>query len=176
MATSIVLTVIGEDRTGIVASLSDTIAAHGGNWLQSSLSRLAGQFAGVVLAALPEDEVVNCLQALDGLEQQGLTVISHTTLEGFDTDDSQTLRMELVGNDAPGIVRDLTAVLRAHDVSVEKLETRVESASMAGGELFRANALLRLPETESPEALRAAIEAISFDVMVELHAPDGANP
>jgi glycine cleavage system regulatory protein len=175
MATSIVLTIIGEDRTGIVASLSDIIAAHGGNWQQSSLGRLGGQFAGVVLASVPDDQLVGCLQALDALEQQGLTVISHSTMEGFEEQQQPQLRMELVGNDVPGIVRELTAVLRAHDVSVEHLETRVESASMAGGELFRANALLRLPEGGSVEDLRSAIEAISFELMLELHSTDGAE-
>ena len=173
MATSIVLTIIGEDRTGIVASLSDILARHDANWLQSSLSRLAGQFAGVVLAAIPDEQVVACLDALNALDEQGLTVISHTSLGGLEAETGPQLTMELVGNDAPGIVRELSAVLRSQDVSVEKLETWVESASMAGGELFKARARLRLPEGSSIETLRSAIEAIAIDVMVELFDHDG---
>jgi glycine cleavage system regulatory protein len=51
--TFLVLTVIGDDRPGLVGELSAAIAAHQGNWLESSMSHLAGKFAGIVRVACP---------------------------------------------------------------------------------------------------------------------------
>lgn len=44
----LVITVIGQDRPGLVGALSDTVYQHKGNWLGSSMSKLAGQFAGIL--------------------------------------------------------------------------------------------------------------------------------
>lgn len=168
MATSIVLTVIGDDRTGIVASLSELLAEHDANWQESSFSRLAGQFAGVVRACIPDEQVPACLAALDKLESEGLTVISHASLEGGDQPHQPGLLLQVVGNDSPGIVRRITGVLQSLDISVEALKTYVESASMAGDLLFHTQATVRLPEGVSEEQMRAELEAIAVDLMVEI--------
>ena len=54
MAT-IILTVIGEDRPGLVSALSAPINAHGASWKRSQMSRLAGKFAGIVLVSVADD-------------------------------------------------------------------------------------------------------------------------
>ena len=48
LRTSLVLTVIGADRPGIVEQLSDSVLAAGANWEESRMARLAGKFAGVL--------------------------------------------------------------------------------------------------------------------------------
>ena len=53
MTTSLVLTFVGDDRPGLVNAVSQTVAAHGGTWLESRSARLAGKFAGVVLVGVP---------------------------------------------------------------------------------------------------------------------------
>ena len=47
MARALVLTVIGEDRPGLVEALADLIDRHEGSWDESRMARLAGHFAGV---------------------------------------------------------------------------------------------------------------------------------
>jgi glycine cleavage system regulatory protein len=148
------------------------LADHGGNWIRSSMSTLAGQFAGILHAELPEARLADCLEAYAALGDEGLTVITHAGPPPLELPDQRTLEMELVGNDAPGIVRDITAVLAALRVSVEELETGVESASMAGGNLFRARALLQVPDDVTRDQLRGAVEDIAQDLMVEFHADE----
>lgn len=172
MAVSIVLTVIGDDRPGIVESLSRTLTDHQGNWIESSMSRMAGQFAGILLASVPDAEVAPCLQALERLEESGLTIISHATIMAPEEEAARVWRLELVGHDQPGIVRDITGVLARHGVNVEELETHVESASMAGGDLFRARAVLRVPESTEVTAMLEDIEDISHDLMVDMQEQD----
>ena len=65
--TPLVLTLIGDDKPGLVKAASETVAAHGGTWLESRLARLAGKFAGIVLIAAPDEranELVERLRAL----------------------------------------------------------------------------------------------------------------
>src|SRR2546422_10827389 len=45
---SLVLTVIGADRPGLVEALSKTIADHGASWLESRIAHRAGHFVGLL--------------------------------------------------------------------------------------------------------------------------------
>jgi len=76
--------------------------------------------------------------------------------------------MELVGNDRPGIIHDITRVLASHKASVINLETSVEAASMGGGDLFKARAQMLIPESSDIFALESELEDIANDLMVDI--------
>jgi glycine cleavage system regulatory protein len=167
MRVSIVLTVIGPDRPGIVELLSTTVAAHGGNWEQSRMAQLAGQFAGILRVTVPRDHVTNLHRALDALASQGLRVVSEASA-ARERDESRAYRLSLVGDDREGIVRDLSRALAARSVNVEELDTYCESAPMSGQQLFHARALVHLPATLPVNDLQHALEALADDLMVDL--------
>jgi len=168
MNTSIVLTVIADDRPGIVQAISKTLSRHGGSWTQSSMSSLAGQFAGILLISVPTENSEACLESLAGLESEGLHVVAHLSKKIPTTVATHEYRLDLVGNDRPGIVHDITSLLTRHDVNVKDLETVVESASMGGGELFRAKAKLVIPVSADINTLAAEIEDMANDLMVDI--------
>jgi glycine cleavage system regulatory protein len=166
----IVLTIIAQDKPGIVQRVSGVIRAHGGAWHQSSMSQLAGRFAGILLGHVPEENVEACLAELAGLDSEGLSVVAQRGEAGAEVDGGgKAYHLELVGHDRPGIMADITAVLAAHRVNVLGLETLVESASMAGGDLFRAYASLRLPDGSEAAEVEAALEALADDLMVDIN-------
>jgi glycine cleavage system regulatory protein len=169
MSTSIVLTVIGDDHPGIVKSLSDVLASHGGNWNQSSMSSLAGQFAGILLATVPDDQAEACATALRGLAEEGLQVVVKACVESTPGPKGEIYLLDLVGHDRPGIVQEITHVLTRHGVNVDELETDVASASMAGGPLFKARAQLLVPAEVDVSVLVTDLEAIANELMVEFH-------
>ena len=168
MHTSIVLTVIAEDQPGIIKTVSTVLAKHGGNWTQSSMSSLAGQFAGILLVSIPEKNTENCLSELHGLESDGLRIITHVCTEAAGAQKTSTYVLDLVGNDRPGIVHEITTLLAKHSISVHEFETRVEGASMGGGELFKATAQLLIPETADVDLLETELEALANDLMVNI--------
>jgi glycine cleavage system regulatory protein len=168
MNATIVLTVIGKDQPGIVEAVSDVLATHGGNWIESSMSSLAGQFAGILLASLPSDRAETCLADLEGLDALGLSVIARITEEGGAAAGTTDFSLDLVGHDHPGIVRDITRVLKRLNVNVLELETEVESASMAGGDLFHARARLRAPDAVGLADIQDELEGIATELMVEI--------
>ncbi len=122
---SLILTVVGPDRPGMVRALSEAVAACGGSWLESRMARLAGQFAGIVLVEAPE----SLPDDLRALENQGLRILVQGGLtEPVAAPAEPRLMLEGVGNDSPGIVRDVTRVLAESGVNIEELTTGVASA------------------------------------------------
>ena len=164
----LVLTVIAEDQPGLVERLAGCVAKHGGNWLESRMARMAGQFAGIVRVDVPAEAHAGLIKELEALGAQGIRV--QLAVSGSEPGGRFTaIRLELVGNDRPGIVRDITRVLAEQGVNLESLLTEVAPAPMSGELLFTAEALLAVPETLALEQLQARLETLADDLMVELN-------
>jgi glycine cleavage system regulatory protein len=183
--TNLVLTVIGDDRPGLVSALSAVVATHGGNWLTSELVCLAGKFAGVVLVETPDAQMAGLTGALAELAtSQGLQVTATAAGHTDPADMAEPARgipepgsrkrctLALVGNDRPGIVRELSAILAGLGVGIEELHTGTREAPMAGGQLFEARAQLALPEHLSLVQVSSALEATAAELMVDVELAD----
>ena len=167
MITTLVMTILGTDRPGLVRSLSDVIASHGGNWHESRMARLAGQFAGIARVECPTTSAQDLIENLKALNAVGLTV--QVVRESAATPDPRrTLTVNVVGNDRPGIVRDLSTAIANAGGHVEELNTGLESAPMAGHPLFRATGVVSIPESADPATLIAAIEQLGGDLSVDI--------
>lgn len=169
MNTTLVLTLVGPDRTGLVETVSQLVAAHGGNWLESRMARLGGQFAGIARVAVPVANEPALRAALAALGTQGLKVAAELDPTAVpEPTRGRAAKLELVGQDRPGIVHQISRVLAAHRVNVEELETSCVDAPMAGGILFRAKAVLQIPVASDMAAIRGDLETIAADLMVDL--------
>jgi glycine cleavage system regulatory protein len=162
-----ILTVIGDDRPGLVSALSVPINAHGASWERSQMSRLAGKFAGIVMVTVADERLGALAADLTALETQGLQVTLERTGESVERESLQ-LHLELLGADHPGIVAEVSASLAACGVSIEELTTDVHDAPMAGGMLFEARAVLTAPPTTNAEVLRSMLEGLADELMVEI--------
>jgi glycine cleavage system regulatory protein len=165
--TTLVLTVVGEDRPGLVSELSAVLRAAGASWERSEMARLAGQFAGMVEVTLPASSVSALEPGIEQLRAGGLHVVmvdSSVTERG----ELGQLRLELVGTDRPGIVAEISALLARLGVSIEELSTGVREAPMGGGLLFEARALLVVPPRTGSEDVRRALEALADELVVDL--------
>lgn len=169
---AIVLTVVCDDRPGIVARLSHLIELHGGNWTESSMSSLAGKFAGILLARVPTEQSENLIQELRQLDSEGMQITAHRSTDLASVGETRDFVLELLGQDRPGIVRDITAILSRQGVNVLELDSSCESASMSGEMLFKAKARLRVPEGVSRELLRAELEQLANELMVDISLQD----
>src|SRR4051812_39941942 len=165
MRETLVLTVLGPDRTGLVEALADRIAAAGGNWEASHMARLAGQFAGIVLVTVEPDHADRVRSALRGLDDLEVSLRVSTAPP---PPPGERFRLELTGVDRPGIVRDVAHVLAERGVNVEELESSVTSAAMSGEPLFTARAVLRLPPQLTIADVRSGLESLSSELMVDL--------
>jgi len=164
--TLLVLTVIGDDRPGLVELLSTTISTHQGNWLESSMSHLAGKFAGILNVSVPEAHAQALRNALAALAQLKVTVESSTVTQ--EAPRGRRLKLSLVGHDRIGIVREVSQVLARHAVNVEELNTYTASAPMSAETLFHAQADLFASVDLDAHALKQELEQLSNDLMVDI--------
>lgn len=168
MQRALVMTVIGPDRPGLVDAIAGLVAGHGGNWLESRMSRLGGQFAGILRVEVPEDQMVPLSAALRGLQAQRLSVVVHPDQPPPPQSSPRLSRLEIVGQDRPGIVRQISHALATYGVNVEELHTECASAPMSGETLFTARARLNLPAQCDVAELRRRLEKIAEDLIVDI--------
>lgn len=173
MNASLVVTAIGPDRPGIVNRISDVARRFDANWSGSRMANLAGQFAGMVHFEVDAAKADELARALSALESPELRVIVARSAASRNASATRTVRLDLVGNDRPGIVRDLTAVLAQRGVSIDELETDVSEAAMSGEPLFKLGAVLTVPEGLADDDLRGALEALADELMVDLALAPG---
>lgn len=169
MSTFLVLTVIADDKPGIVEQLSAVIAEQGGNWLESRMSHMAGKFAGILRVSIDESKSNSLVSALASLSSSGIVVNAEHSKDAGEIVSSKDLTLNLVGNDRPGIVREVSQTLAKLGVNVLELTTNCESAEMSAVPLFRTVAHLRVPQDFESDELTDALEAISNDLMVEIN-------
>jgi len=172
MSTSIVLSVVSDDHPGIVESLSELLAAQGGNWTESSMLSLAGKFAGILLADVPEKNASAFIEGLKALENEGIQIVAQRAASAGPVAGTQEFTLDLVGQDHPGIVHDITRILALHRVNVLELETHCQSASMSGENLFLAHARLMVPGDVSVENLQDELEELANELMVDIKIED----
>lgn len=168
MTSNLVLTLIGDDKPGLVEALAETIASHSGNWEESSMSQLAGKFAGILRVSVADSEVKGLIESLQALSGELKLVIERADAE-LPSSPPQPLKLGLVGNDRPGIVREISQALAGLGVNVEELHTECVPAPMSGDTLFKARAVLRVPAALGLETLQSELEGLADDLIVEIH-------
>lgn len=166
MDRKVILTVVGSDRPGFTRALAEAVQAAGGNWLESHLARLGGRYVGSVLVELPAARLGELESAAQAIDASGLKVAIVDAVES-DERGGQPLEIEIVGQDRPGIVHEVTAVLAGLDVNIEQLTTGIEGSAWSGAPLFRASVEALVPATRTASDVRTALEAISGEIMVD---------
>jgi glycine cleavage system regulatory protein len=168
MSSNLVMTIIGPDRPGLVESLASIIATHGGNWLESRMEHLGGQFAGILRVQVPDESVEPMTRALRELESSQVSVVVNRGAPSEVTELAQTvLHLEVMGHDRTGIVSEITRVLAGFRINVLELETERLSAPMSGEMMFQARARITLPPSCEEGEVQTELEHIASDLMVE---------
>ena len=166
MQVPLVMTLIGPDRTGLVEAVARVVADHDGNWLESRMCRLGGEFAGILRVEVPADKKSALLDADQKIS--GLRVIVGGGEPAVFPKDVPISRIEVFGQDRPGIVREISAALARAGVNVEEFSSEVVSGAMTGETLFKASARLQLPENCNLGALKTDLEKIAADLLVDV--------
>lgn len=174
MNQELVLTIVARDKPGIVQAVAQAVAGHGGNWMDSSMVRLGGEFAGIVRVALPAEQADAFEATLAGLASQGLIITSHRAQAAGEVTGT-VAHLTLSGVDHPGIVRDVSTALASCGVSIEELHTEQFPGSMSGESMFQATARIVIPAGDDVEALRERLEMLAQDIMVEIDVRAGGQ-
>ncbi len=163
----LVLSVVGSDRPGLTKALAAAVLSAGGNWLESHLSRLGGLYVGSVLVDLPQGKTEALRAAVAAVDAAGLEVRIVPAGTGAGAA-GETLEFSVVGQDRPGIVRQVTAAISDLGANIESFRTWLSTEAHSGAPLFHMAANLRLPAGLSASKVQDALEAISGEIMVDV--------
>lgn len=161
----LVLTVIGKDKSGLVEQLATVINEHNGNWTGSNLSHLAGYFAGILQVEVAEPDLPSLTDALQSMADLDINI--HHGTESLQNQ-LQQLKFVITGNDRPGIVRELSSVIKHKGTNIIHFESAKQSAPNWGVPLFNAIATVELPAGMSRDEVVKALEAIATDIIVDV--------
>lgn len=171
MQMEMVLTVMATDRPGIVELLADVVASYDGNWVDSAMSRLGGEFAGILRIHIDDGKVAGLEKALEALSEDGIGISVRRDTAVNETDASKLGRkayFEVIGQDHKGIVRDVSKVLADNQVNVDELRTHIFTGSMTGEHMFSAEADIELPDGLEMGELCEQLENLASDLMVDV--------
>lgn len=167
MSATLIISVMADDKPGLVETLARIVNDNHGNWLASQMAQMAGKFAGILQVAVSQDHSAALIAALEALNKQGWKVMVDNSLAAPKVQ-TQDYRLSVIGNDRPGIVREVSQTLAKNGVNVLKLNTDCESAAMSAEALFKAEILMRMPADFDVDDLASQLENLSNDMMVDI--------
>lgn len=162
MSASMVLTLTGPDRVGIVEEVTKALLEVGANVETSKMQRLGGEFAVLMLASVTEERVADVEPALAALTDQGYKATLSATKECPDESRAgwRSYRLEVRGADHEGIVHEIARGLSQLGISIESAETGTTEASVSGATLFTMTALVVVPpDVDEGDWMDAVAEA-----------------
>jgi glycine cleavage system regulatory protein/folate-dependent phosphoribosylglycinamide formyltransferase PurN len=166
--TSLVVSVVGPDRHGLVKLLADRAHRYGANWAASRLTRLAGEFAGTVHFEVPREHADALAAALRQLESSGLQVLIARSDGATVPDTLRGYELELVGEDRVGIISNLTRMLAERGISIENIHTEIVRSGVTGKQTFKVGAHLLLPAALPADDLRRDLGALASEMMLDI--------
>ncbi len=164
------MTVLGEDRPGLVDAVAGAISDHGGSWIQSHLARVDGQFAGIVAASVPDAALTSFRTGLDAVADAAGLTVAVAVVDSDGSDAGSAFDLELIGPDRQGVVRDLTRSLARLDANIDELVTETRDAPMAGGRVFELQATVRGPGSLDTEAVISGLTDLGTEFIIEVNA------
>ena len=163
------VTVTCPDRPGIVERIAETVAAHGGNWEESRMARLGGDFAGIVKVTVAAERAEELRQALMRLADRHMAVTVKVAEPAVGlAQPARSCRLCLVGADHEGIVHKVAAFLAGKGVNVGQMETALVPAPVSAAPVFSMTAVIELPEEVTVESLRNELERIGHELGVDI--------
>lgn len=169
MNRALIVTIIGPDQTGIVRRIADCVTDNGGSWEQSHMSHLSGQFAGILRIVCPVESVERLILALRNQEKENDGQQIHIIQDAIaDEPNGTLLELDLIANDRPGIVSELSAAIAAAGCNIEELETGIRSSPWSGDLLFHATGRINLTDGTTRASLQEQLEGLGLDFQVTL--------
>ena len=167
MNSQLILTVICDDKPGIVEQLAQTISQHNGNWLESRMAQLAGKFAGILQVAVDDTHKHALRQALGELSSKGFKIVVEDAL-AVTPSDCRQFSFTVVGADRPGIVREIAQAFAARHINMGELETACSSMPWSGEPLFEASGVIEVPKSVNLNDLYDQLDKIADDLAVDI--------
>ena len=169
----IILTAVGPDRPGMAHALAQVLAEAGCNLEDTTMTRLAGEFAMILIVTPPPNLSLEQLKTqLAPLEQSHNLFINSREIADDaslpEQDENENLPRFMVsayGAERSGLLAKLTGIFTAHNVNITDVQSRVASRGTVYVMLFE----IQLPPGLEQEVLRHELEKAAGEIGVTVN-------
>ncbi|MFL0799966.1 MAG: cellulose-binding protein [Agarilytica sp.] len=169
MLSHILVSVISDDKPGVVEAIAETISNEGGNWLESRLSQLSGKFAGVIRLSIAPEKTQALETKLLELDQKGIWIkCEQVETATKNNTENASAKIHVLGPDRSGIVKELSTALVAQQINLAELETSLSSMPYSGDPLFEASGQLEIPLGTDRSELRDTLDRIADALALDI--------
>jgi glycine cleavage system regulatory protein len=169
---SLVFTIIGDDRPGLIETISTIVNTHSANWLGSSMAQLGGKFAGMIEVAGQPEQLSQLSASLMELTNIGLTVVIEKAVTSTEHHRQETQTISLFGLDRPGIIQEISKALAARDFNILDLKTEITRAAMTGDPMFDGQVLIEGCNDAQSEGLTEILDKLSIQLGIDIELID----
>ena len=165
----LILTAIGPDNVGLVAKITQFISRHGCNIEDSRMAAFCGEFAVIILISGDRtrlDEVARSYREIE--KETGLSVAVKTPAAKKAGESFLSYRLTASCMDHPGIIHQISGLLRSVGVNIESMETKAYSAPVSGTPLFQLEAELTVPTRTNITDLRDRLEELQREANIDI--------
>ncbi|MGC8640004.1 MAG: glycine cleavage system protein R [Isosphaeraceae bacterium] len=172
MQKTFVLTLTGPDRIGFVEEVTGLVLQQGGNVETSRMARLGGEFAILMLVALPAGQFAELEHDLGKLASRGYKVTTTPVEQTYAEAHPGWLpyRLEVHGADHEGIIHEVAHYLSEQGINIEGIDSECIPAPTSGIPLFSMTARVVVPPSLTGRGWAAGLEEIgermNLDVQV----------
>jgi glycine cleavage system transcriptional repressor len=169
MQRNFVLTLSGPDRIGIVERVTGLLLNRGGNVETSRMARLGGEFAILMLVAMPAESFAHLDEDFESLIALGYKVTTTLAQQTYAETHPGWLpyRIEVHGADHEGIIHEVARYLSQHGINIESMESETTPAPLSGAPLFTMTAHVVVPPSLAGQGWEAGIESIGGRMNLE---------
>lgn len=170
MDTCIVVTLISDDRPGVIEDVAKVIEQHQGSWQESRMAHLEGKFAGILRVAIAKEAAAALEQDFTKLSEKGIFV---TVGQGkANNDEHHCLKISVIGPDRPGIIKELSQAFTQRQLNVSQLDTNCSSMPWSGDPQFEAHFELQVKSGANTDELEEQLDAIADDLALDIQLDD----
>ena len=162
-----IISFIGEDRPGFVHEITDVVNKQNGNWLESRMTRLGGKFAGLARVSAAESDAENLEENILSLAKDRFSLIIRASEPEADLD-FKNFTIDILGNDRPGILNEITRALAEHHINLVEVTSTVSPAPMTGVALFSCAATIEVDPTQSMSTIDEQLSNIADELGVDI--------
>lgn len=131
------------------------------------MAQLAGKFAGILQVAVADIHQNELRAALNALTDKGFKIVIEDAVTATKPD-CREFSFSVVGNDRPGIVREIAQAFAGRHINMGELETACSSMPWSGEPLFEATGIIEAPKSVDMNELYDYLDKIADELAVDI--------
>lgn len=164
-----IITAVGPDRPGMAHAMAARLAAYDCNIEDTTMTRLGGEFAMILLVTPPPGlGLENLVQELESLKSSHSLFVSCKEIMDASTEATREAVpryiLSVYGPENKGLVARITDALAARGVNITDVQTRVAN----GGTVYVMIFEIELPPELPAEMLQEGLTTVAHDIGAQL--------